>query len=187
MIVSKKGRITIQPFSLMHKFYEAKQYYDAKKHKCINCKKINTLTFKIDNRTISCKCSNCTLDISFFSEKFITYDSLYDLRKKHYITARTTGMDYIQYKLDYDELVSKHNEKLDRTKQLLHQYNENKNEIITVLKETKHINNDELNDILNNIHSLTYTKLGDETIRNHSFEIEIPILNYIMTSYNESE
>jgi hypothetical protein len=176
MIASKKKMITIKPFSLMHKFYEAKQYYDAKKHKCINCKKPNTLTFKVDHRNMSCKCSNCPLDISFFSEKFITYDALYELRKKHYIDALSTNIDFIQYKLDYEDLIAKHNDKLEQTKQLLHQYNENKDEIIRALKEKKEINNDELNDILNQIHKLTYSKLGNETIRNQSFEIDIPIL-----------
>jgi len=105
----------------------------------------------------------------------MTYDALYEIRKKHYIDARSNDIDYTQYKLDYEELTAKHTEKIVQVKQLLHQYNEQKDEIIRVLREKKGINNDELNDILNHIHTLTYTKLGNETIRNQSFEIDIPI------------
>jgi hypothetical protein len=176
MFASKKRMITIQPFSAMNKFYEAKQYYD-KKHKCINCKKTNTIGITVENRRMTCKCSNCSLNISFFSEKYITYDALYELRKRHYMEAMEKEVDHIQYKIDYDELTARHTEKLEHAKNLLHEYNSDKDEIIRVLRETKEVNNDELNDILNKIHALTYTKMGKETIRNHSFDIDIPILN----------
>jgi hypothetical protein len=177
MFVSKKGMITIQPFSAMNEFYKAKQYYDTKKHKCMNCKKADTITITVENRRMTCKCSNCPLNISFFSGKYITYDALYELRKMHYMEAIEKDVDHIQYKIDYEELTTSHTEKLEQNKTLLQKYNNDKDEFIKVLRETKEVNNDELNDILNKIHALTYIKMGKETIRNNSFDIDIPILN----------
>lgn len=172
----KKGRITIQRYSAMNKFYAAKKFYDTKKHKCIQCKKLDTLTFEVNQRTMSCKCSNCSLAISFFSDKYMTYDELFELRKKHYVSALDRDLDTIQFKLDYNALFDSHTKKIEDHELALSKYIKDKDEIIKVLHEQE-INKEELNDILNNIHKMTYIKMGSETIRNQLFDVEIPILN----------
>jgi hypothetical protein len=171
----KKGRITIQRYSAMNKFYAAKKFYDTK-HKCIQCKKVNTIAFEVNQRTMSCKCSNCSLAISFFSDKYMTYDELFELRKKHYVSAFERDIDPIQFKLDYNALFDTHAKKIEDHELALSKYMHDKDEIVKVLHE-QDINNEELNDILNNIYKINYIKMGPETIRNQLFDVEIPILN----------
>ena len=190
MNVEKKNRVRI-PISILE-YYTIKKKFKKNK-KCPECKKIseNQLGFSEKNRVLSCKCitPKC-LDIRIFLDTYITYDKKFEEIKNNFETCTDSiqreKFDIIfNYKKPVDVSVLKQNYLLAK-EAYVNEYRERhaivqpdytlRDEYIDALKKKGVVSNEELNDVLNTIHSQLYTTVYDEVIRKPEYHLEIHVL-----------
>jgi len=158
-----------------------KKYYFLKNKKsklCPICKK-NQLIFTEKNRflMITCNTPNCKSNVKIPTDTYYTHDTLYEtnyqnytdsvhkvIQKKYDILFKYTSdkdilelrTDYLQYKKNYDEINQNYYEKDNLKMEKLKKLYMERDELIS-----KKIKADELNHILNNIHTHEYKKIGN--------------------------
>jgi hypothetical protein len=190
MNVEKKSMIHI-PITIFD-YYNIKEKFMGNKT-CPECKKKseNQLVFSIKNRVLSCKCitPQC-LNVHIYVDSFITYDKKYHDIKTNFDSCTDSILRekfdiMFNYKkpVDISELKQKFlwakdeyiQEYHDRDKIVQPDYTL-RDEYIETLKQRGVVSNEELNVVLNKIHSQLYTTVYDEVIRTPEYPLEIHVL-----------
>ena len=186
MEVQKIGRITIDDF--FSKYYSLKKKYDTRKKKiCPICNK-GPLQFEIKNRNMKVTCiSNPTCIANMSNQLFMfqPYSDVYNSVKEKYEESLATIIQRkfdLLFKYTSDKNIERvreeyltHKHLFEQTEMLyhktqmmhdkeLHELYHDRQEMINVIKkkgDPKTVEED-LNDVLNKIHKLEYTKIANE-------------------------
>jgi hypothetical protein len=183
-------------------YYKLKEKHD-KKGKCPFCRK--PLMFLTKNRILSCKCktANCKANMAFFMENMISYDDLYKNVRDNFAESTEAVLKekfdiifnyksatdiselrdtYIADKSKYDDMYAHHYNKVVN-KDSIKEFIKNKDDHIDTLKRSVRTGNgipqaihEDLNSVLNQIHTAKYTTILGETILKPEFELENIVL-----------
>ena len=188
MNVVKKGMIRIPPSYQL--FFDLQQY-----KKCPECRKGN-LTFTEENRTFHVTCTTplCPNTMSMPIPIYYTFNELYEEKKKNYVasmnailrekfdllfeykktnTIEPIKQDFLKKRTEFQDIQQRHQERIESTEKLKSELIEQKTEMIKKIKEQIPVKTEELNNILNELHTLNYIKIGHESIPTPSFENDI--------------
>jgi hypothetical protein len=188
MNVKKIGKIRIPPS------YQA--YFDLQRYKkCPQCRK-GKLSFTEDHRTfhVICTTPSCPNTMSIPIPVYYTFDELYEEKKKGYVASMNTILrekfdllfdykksttiepikqDFLKKRSEFQDIQQRHQERIESTEKAKAELLEQKAEMIQKIKQQAPIKQEELNTILNELHTLQYIKIGHETIPMPSFEKDI--------------
>ena len=188
MNVKKIGKIRIPPSYQV--FFDLQRY-----KKCPECRK-GKLSFDEDNRTfhITCTTPSCSNNMSIPIPIYYTFDELYEEKKKSYVESMNTILrekfdllfeykksttiepikqDFLKRRAEFQEIQQRHQERIESTEKAKSELLEQKADMIKKIKEQAPVKTEELNAILNEIHSLNYIKIGHASIPTPSFEKDI--------------
>jgi hypothetical protein len=195
MNVEKKEEIVI-PTQTYSDYYKLKSKYEEGK-KCPNCKKTDTVVFNVSGRVLSATCSTslCKSNMRIFEDTYITYDEKAGRCKQDYAQSIDSILrakfdilfdynslnnieqlrkNYLAQKAEYDALYTQW-EKTDPNHPEL---KKDRAELIQKLKmDYSPAICDQLNDVLNKIHTIEYTRVHNEIIPTPLYELEIRTLD----------
>jgi hypothetical protein len=189
MNVEKKNNIII-PNNLSY-YYEIKAKFNEN-HTCPECKKKsdNQLVFSEKNRVLSCKCKTpgC-LDLRIYADSYITYDKKYNTIKSNFekVTNNVLREKFdIIFDFKKSEDISSLTKKYVSTKETYRSLYEERDDIvppnytlrdeyIRTLKEDGVVSNEELNGVLNEIHTQLYTKVYNSILRKPTYALEVQV------------
>jgi hypothetical protein len=190
MNVVKKNTIII-PNNLSY-YYETKAKF-TENHTCPECKKKSDtqLFFSEKNRVLSCKCKTpgC-LDLRIYTDSYITYDKKYNTIKSnfeevtHNVLREKFDIIFDFKKAEDISSLTKTYVSAKETYRSLYEERYNfvhpnytlRDEYIRTLKEDGIVSSEELNGVLNEIHTQVYTKVFNSIIRKPAYALEVQIL-----------
>lgn len=188
MNVKKIGTIRIPPSYQL--FFDLQRY-----KKCPECRK-GKLSFDEDNRTfhITCSTPSCPNNMSIPIPIYYTFEELYEEKKKGYVASMNTILrekfdllfdykksttiepmkqDFLKKRAEFQDIQHRHQGRIESTEKAKSELLEQKKEMIQKIKEQAPVKTEELNAILNELHTLQYMKIGHESIPMPSFEKDI--------------
>ena len=193
MLVEKKEKVTIPQHTYLE-YYQLKSKYQQNK-KCPNCKNPD-IVFNVSDRILSvvCPTAQCKSNMRILSDTYVTYqeqfskykqayeesidevlrtkfDMLFEYRKTNKVDhLRTT---YLQTKADYDTLCLKWSQTNPNHPEL----KKDRDELIQKMKHTDEaIIRDQLNEVLNQIHSIEYKRVYNEIVPAPIYPLEVRVL-----------
>ena len=193
MLVEKMGTVTIQMHTYLD-YYQLKSKYQKNK-KCPNCKN-SDIAFHVSDRILSVVCPhpNCKSNMRILSDTYITsheqfdkykqdhadsideilrakFDMLFEYRKIDKVEPLRTN--YLQTKADYDALYINWIQTNPNHPEL----KKDRDTLIRKMKQTTDSAiRDQLNHVLDQIHSIEYTRVYNEIVPAPVYPLEIRVL-----------